>query len=197
MCSQHVCQEIENEERVKQLSRSFQELRDENAALQNVIEQREAVIAELNKTIGGTLSSQDLGVLDEMCSHGKVLLSEELASQDNKYIPTKGAETKKDTPTASEERRGLVIFSGTGLEINYRSLITGGRKYLWELLFIKFVDISEKTAFWAYYICAGVGLLVAISASFFLRHWMLGDDDAVVNAWWYLKEKIDMNNHRL
>jgi hypothetical protein len=94
------------------------------------------------------------------------LLSEEISSQENKYIYTKDAGNKKDTPVASNKSEDLVIFVRRGLKNDYETLIAGARKNFWKLLLIKFVDISENTTLWPYYFCARVGLLVFIAAFF-------------------------------
>ncbi|EFP94245.2 uncharacterized protein PGTG_20161 [Puccinia graminis f. sp. tritici CRL 75-36-700-3] len=145
--------EIDDDKHVKQLSHSLQELQLKNMELQDLVESQEATILELNNTIGVLSSSkeQELRMEDEV-SIQRVLLSEELARQNDDYKSTTPGETKPNTPTPCDKGNIIIIPVRSRVEISYRSLIAGAGKEFWRILSGKFAmaqgDDATVNAWW-------------------------------------------------
>ncbi|EFP93743.2 uncharacterized protein PGTG_19727 [Puccinia graminis f. sp. tritici CRL 75-36-700-3] len=141
--------EIDDEKRLRKLSRSLQELEHQNHELQNRVQSQELMILELNNTTDTVSSSIEPRIEDEVPVHGGHVLFEELACQEAKYTSENDRKNNTYPHMAPEERKALVIVAGKGRKIDNKGPDSTAVAKFWGLRLRNLGNTSEKTLFWA------------------------------------------------
>jgi hypothetical protein len=156
----------------------------ENEALQMLVEQQETVIVELNEKIRELSSLNEPHPTLEQFVHPHLLLSEEIILESNLDITTSPKYTKLNISNQikpSEQKKYALMLQ------KYLGIIL---RYFLKIIYQTFVNVyhlsSTPTIF---------GLILIISFVTF-NQLICIRDEVTVNAWWYLKEKVTIENKR-
>ncbi|POW16742.1 hypothetical protein PSHT_06673 [Puccinia striiformis] len=145
----------------------------------NSVESHAEAILKLHEMVVGAFFTSKDSQFEEIDFHDKVSLIEELVRQDSDSRSDKERETLMKTYTASDDQQDLDLPTENVLN-------AGVREKMWNMRWRKLV--SKKTRSYA-----GGVLMVCIIIFHILTN--CKSDDERVNAWWYLKTKIDVRNH--
>ncbi|POW05273.1 hypothetical protein PSHT_10853 [Puccinia striiformis] len=178
-------EEIDTNKRAEQLS-CLQELRLQKIEFRNSVKSHAEAILDLHETVISAFFSSKDSQIPEIDIHDSVSLIEELVGRDGNNRADNNGETLTKTHGASDHEWDLDLPTGNVLN-------AGAREKIWNMRWSPLVNISNKTRSYAYPLCAGAVLMVCIIILHILTYWK--SDDERVNAWWYLKNKIDVRNH--